>query len=108
MSENYRSAAGKGGGDEGRQFELGRVVSVLAALVGLILAYLAPNTGVFHFTLAFVVLPLGCIWYGREIGSFSTSEEDGTYNPVGALITYTGWTVLVVMDGILVWLLVRS
>ena len=43
-------------------------------------------------------------WYGREIGSFAVAEGYEAHNPVGTLITYIGWFVLVVMDLALVWL----
>lgn len=83
------------------RFEIARLVSVLIALVGLAVAYWSPSAGVFHFTLVFVVLPLGCIWYGREIGGFATDAEDDASNPLGSLITYVGWIMLCGMDAVL-------
>jgi formate hydrogenlyase subunit 3/multisubunit Na+/H+ antiporter MnhD subunit len=54
--------------------------------------------------LAFVVIPLGCIWYGKEIGSFSMSEENAGQNPLGLMITLLGWILLVGMLALLLWL----
>jgi 4-hydroxybenzoate polyprenyltransferase len=105
MRDNYRPTSRereRGSGDI--RYEITRIVSVLVALVGLAIAYWSPNVGVFHFTLAFVVLPLGCIWYGREIGGFTADAEDDTHNPVGSLITYLGWIILFGMVAVLVWM----
>jgi len=109
MKETYSNSSGKGGSATGdTPFEIGRVISVLVALVGLVLAYWFSSAGVFHFAVAFVVLPLGCIWYGKEIGSFATAEAEDAHNPIGSLITYTGWIVLSIMVAMLAWPAVRS
>lgn len=105
MKDRYTPTASKAGAAPGdTQIEIGRVISVLIAVVGLAIAYWSPRVGVFHFALAFVVLPLGCIWYGGEIGGFTADAEDDTPNPVGLLITYTGWITLLGMVAVLIWL----
>ena len=101
MRDDY-SPTSSGSGDT--RYEIARIISVLVALVGLAIAFGSPNVGVFHFTLAFVVLPLGCIWYGREIGGFTADAQDDADNPVGTLITYLGWITLFGMVAVLVWM----
>jgi hypothetical protein len=104
MKDRYMPTASKTGTARGdTQLEIGRVISVLIALVGLAIAYRSPSVGVFHFTLAFVVLPLGCIWYGGEIGGFTADVEVDTPNLVGSLITYAGWITLLGMLAVLIW-----
>lgn len=87
--------------------ETSRVISILLAIAGLGVAYASLGVEVFHLMMILVVLPLGCIWYGEEIGSFSMDEEDDSHNPIGALVTYTGWILLSVMVGVIVWLATR-
>lgn len=80
--------------------EIGRILSLLVALSCLIVAYLYGSSEIFHLGLVIVVLPLGCIWYGNEIGGFvdmSASEEGGADNFTGMLITITGWVALLIM-----------
>lgn len=80
--------------------EIGRATSLLIALACLVMAYFSGNSGVFHLAITVVVLPLGCIWYGHEIGGFagiSADGESGVGNFVGVLITATGWAVLLTM-----------
>lgn len=80
--------------------EIGRAASLLTALACLVMAYFSGNSGVFHLAITVVVLPLGCIWYGNEIGGFanmSSDGEGGTGHIVGALITVAGWAVLLAM-----------
>lgn len=80
--------------------EISRAASLLVALACLVTAYFFGNSGAFHFAVTVVVLPLGCIWYGNEIGSFagmSADGEGGAGNVVGTLITAGGWSVLLAM-----------
>lgn len=88
----------------GARPEIGRAISLLVALACLIMAYLFWSREVFHLVVTVVVLPLGGIWYGREIGSFagtSPSGEDGAENVVGAFITIAGWIILFSMLAII-------
>lgn len=82
------------------QMEIGRVLSLLVAISCLIVAYLYGSSEIFHLGIVIVVLPLGCIWYGSEIGSFvdmSASEEGGADNFTGMLIIVAGWAALLIM-----------
>jgi cytochrome b len=85
-------------------YEISRVVSILLAITGLGMAYGALGEGAFHLAAALVVVPLGCIWYGEEIGSFTMNEENDSGNPVGVLITYSGWIALSALVAVIAWL----
>lgn len=90
----------------GVRAEIGRAVSILVALACLVIAYFLRSGEVFHLAITVVVLPLGCIWYGNEIGGFvgmTTTGEDGVGNVVGALITVVGWVVLFAMLAAIVY-----
>lgn len=88
--------------------EIGRVVSVFIALTSLAVAYWFHSAGVFHITVIVIVIPLGCIWYGKEIGSFTEVADDGGFNPLGSLISLTGWILLTALLLILVWLSIQA
>jgi hypothetical protein len=86
--------------------EIGRVASLLVALACLLIAHLFGSREVLHLAITVVVLPLGCIWYGNEIGSFvgmSAHEEGGAGKIAGALITAAGWIALFAMLAIVVF-----
>ncbi|MEW5943107.1 MAG: hypothetical protein AB1710_04535 [Pseudomonadota bacterium] len=77
--------------------EIGRIVSLLVAIASLAIAYFFGKGGTFHLALTVLVLPLGCIWYGSEIGGFVGAPVDGEVkrgNIAGTLITVAGWVVL--------------
>jgi len=86
--------------------EIGRAVSLLMALACLVIAHFFGSGEAFHLVVIVVVLPLGCIWYGNEIGSFAgmpASGEGGVGNVVGVIITVVGWVVLFAMLAIIVF-----
>lgn len=87
--------------------EIGRVASLLVALACLVVAYFYGSGETFHLALVVVVLPLGCIWYGDEMGGFvgvRANEEDGIGSIAGAFITIVGWVVLLAMLAIIVFI----
>lgn len=87
--------------------EIGRVASLLVALACLLTAHFSGSRETLHLAITVVVLPLGCIWYGKEIGSFvgmSASEEGGAGNIVGTFITAAGWTALFAMLAMVVFI----
>lgn len=90
----------------GERAEIGRAVSLLVALACLVVARFFGSGEAFHLAVTVVVLPLGCIWYGNEIGSFvgmSAHGEGDVGNIVGVLITVAGWAVLFTMLAIIVF-----
>lgn len=85
---------------------ISRPVSLLAALACLGIAYFSGGGATFHLAVIVVVLPLGCIWYGDEIGGFmemSAQRGGGSGNAVGKLITVAGWVGLVSLFAIIVF-----
>lgn len=82
--------------------EIKRMASLLVAFTCLVITFFFGSRETLHLAVTVVVLPLGCIWYGGEIGSFvgmSADEKDGTSNITGALIAGAGWVVLFSMLG---------
>jgi len=87
--------------------EIGRAMSLLVALACLVIAYFYGSSETFHLGLVVVVLPLGGIWYGNEIGSLigmGASEENAADNILGMLITVSGWIVLLGMLALVVFI----
>lgn len=76
--------------------EIGRPVSLLVALACLGIAYFSAGGITFHLAVTVIVLPLGCVWYGDEIGGFMemSAQGEGEANAVGMLITVAGWVGL--------------
>jgi hypothetical protein len=80
--------------------EVGRVASLLVAFAYLAMAYFFGSSEAFHLSVTVVVLPLGCIWYGNEIGSFvgmTANGESEAGNFFGVLVAAVGWVVLFAM-----------
>jgi hypothetical protein len=91
----------------GRRTETSRAASLLAAIACLAIARLFASGEVFHLAVVTVVVPLGFIWYGDEIGVLvgtPTDGEGGTGKVVGALITIAGWILLGAMLAIVILL----
>ena len=77
--------------------DAGRVVSILVAIVCMAVAHFLVKHEILHLAIAVLVLPLGCIWYGSEIGFFvgqPATEEGGPGNAIGAAIKIFGWIIL--------------
>jgi hypothetical protein len=77
-----------------------RAASLVAAAACLAIARLFVGGGAFHLAVVVVVLPLGCIWYGTEIGAIvcANADRDGDAGRrIGGLIAAVGWAGLGVM-----------
>lgn len=88
---------GSNGSRGGMRAEIGRVASLLVALACLAATYFLGNRDAFHLVVTVVVIPLGCVWYGDEIGDLvgmSTNEERGASNIIGMLVSLAGWVAL--------------
>lgn len=80
--------------------DAGRVVSLLVATTSLAIVFFWGSSEAFHLSVVIVVLPLGCIWYGAEIGDFvgmSANGENEVGNFLGVLVAVVGWVVLFAM-----------
>lgn len=77
--------------------EASRVVSILIAVACASIAYFYGPAGGLPVTLLLIVLPLGCIWYGQEIGSFSGKPVQGEVQStslIGTVVVFAGWVML--------------
>ena len=77
--------------------DAGRVASILVAIGCMAVAHFLVKHEILHLAIAVLVLPLGCIWYGSEIGFFvgmPAAGEDSPGNAIGTAIKITGWIVL--------------
>lgn len=75
-----------------------QVVSILIALICASIAYFYGQPGALPVTLLVIVLPLGCIWYGQEIGSFTGKPVQGEVRSeslIGTLVVFAGWVMLI-------------
>lgn len=87
--------------------EVVRAASLVVALASLALAHFLGTGEAFHLAVIVVVIPLGCVWYGDEIGDLvgmTANGEDGVGNIVGTLITLAGWIALFAILAIIVHL----
>lgn len=82
---------------EAEGLDAGRVASILVAIVCMAVAHFLVKHEILHLAIAVLVLPLGCIWYGSEIGFFvgmPAAGKDGPGDTVGTAIRIVGWIVL--------------
>ena len=74
----------------------GRIASLIISAVYLIAAVFTKGMeGVLHL-LAFLLLPLACIWFPEELGSFNgvvRGQYINTKTP-GCLVAFGGWLLL--------------
>jgi hypothetical protein len=70
----------------------GRKISLIVSALYLAGALLARDVGVFAQTLAFLVLPMACIWYGDAVGSYVGGRI--THASPGIVVTIGGWFLL--------------
>lgn len=73
-----------------------RILSGLVAIIYLIVAYAAAGSGGAIKCGLFLILPMACIWFSEEMGSF-TGVMRGQYinaETPGCLVAFGGWLVL--------------
>jgi len=74
-----------------------RVISALMAIAYTVAAHLMWETEGWFFLATYMVLPLGAIWFGREIGDFATLSNLNSEEPdplPGYLIIFIGWLMM--------------
>ena len=86
-----------------------RAISGLIAIVYLLAAYLGGGgKGLLQMT-GFLVLPMACIWYSDEMGSFTGNTGRGliTSTTPGCLVAAGGWLLLSmpVIVGLAMWVM---
>jgi len=96
---------------EAERLDAGRVASILVAIVCMAVAHFLVKHEILHLAIAVLVLPLGCIWYGSEIGFFvgmSATGEDNPGNAIGTAIKIVGWIILFAILAGLILLALRE
>ena len=77
---------------------MGRLLSLVVAACYLVFGYLAGGgfTPILLGVLGFLALPLACIWFGEEMGSFLglRSLIQMTAESPGCLVRFMGWLLL--------------
>lgn len=76
--------------------DLNRLISAIIGIIYLITAtYLKGGMGFFGI-LKFLILPLGCIWYGEDLGNYTGSIlSQGISRPSsGRIVIFAGWLLL--------------
>ncbi len=88
-------------GESPTTIDWNRTLSLLLALAYLIAAGILGGGGFFFRTLAFLVLPMACIWYGEAMGditgpgtSFLSGGPAITDASPGCMVKAAGWLVL--------------
>ncbi len=74
----------------------GRIISAAIAVFYVVVASLTSGAEAAFKLIAFLILPLGCIWYGEALGSFKglmRGQYVDTATP-GCLVTFVGWIIL--------------
>ena len=95
--------------DDGPSWTFSRVISGMVAGFYLALAGLSPQPGSVLRMLLFCVLPVSCIWFATEMGSyigrwFSWPQKVGGTSPP-SIVAFLGW-ILLLMPGVLrLWML---
>ncbi len=76
--------------------EWSRIISGLLAAGYTVAAHLLWENGGWFFLATYLVLPLGAIWFGREIGDFATlTSSDAEPDPLpGLFVILIGWLLM--------------
>ena len=75
---------------------IGRVLSLVVALLYLTAAFLGGGAETAFKMLLFIILPLACIWFSDAMGSYTgvmRGQSISTTTP-GCLVAFGGWLVL--------------
>ena len=77
--------------------DINRILSLIIALGYLIAAFFSTDAGDVILVLAGLILALGLIWFGDELGSYIGISGSGigiTRTSPGCFITFLGWLLL--------------
>lgn len=89
-----------------------RIISLIISIGYLIAAYIFGREAAAVRMLLFLVLPLGCIWYSDELGSWTGMIKGHlvTCASLGCLVVFMGWVLLclpIIMGLIIIHGLIR-
>ena len=76
-----------------------RIISLAVAVAYIVISYFTGEKGVWFILETYLVLPLGCIWYGEELGSMAGLSLFGVDEPndtLGIFIQALGWLLLII------------
>jgi hypothetical protein len=75
---------------------IGKTLSVIVAAAYLIAAFTFATPAIGPRVLAFLILPMACIWFSEELGEF-TGDWGGHHidqKSPGCMIAFLGWVLL--------------
>jgi hypothetical protein len=81
---------------------LKRIISGLVAAGYLVLGFAAMGVGGAILMAAFVVFPLACIWFGKELGDYTGSMSLQYINAKSParLVELAGWVILLLAPAV--------
>lgn len=78
---------------------MGRIVSLTISVIYLIIAYIWDGSEMLFRILLFLILPLACIWFSEEMGSYTgltgIDSPGITKESPPTLVKFMGWILLI-------------
>lgn len=76
--------------------DLNRLISAIIAIIYLTIATYSLGGKGFLGMIRFLILPIGCIWYGEDLGNYTGSiMSQGISRPsAGCVVSFVGWLLL--------------
>ncbi len=86
---------------------LSRIISAVIAAAYIIAAFAMGDGELVLMTIGSLILPMGCIWYGEELGNYIglLSIPAITQRTPGCLVTVVGWVFLTIPMFLLLYFL---
>jgi len=80
---------------------VGRFISLLISIVCLIIFYFFGGSKFVFVNLISLILPLGCIWFGDELGGYVGPAGHSYINSEspGFIVRFAGWILFIVIIG---------
>lgn len=83
-----------------------RIISIVIAFAYLVIAYFAEGIDAMWRIAVFLILPLGCIWFGDAMGGYTGlnfyTRPAITQTTPGCFVSFAGW-LLLLLPGIVVF-----
>ena len=74
--------------------DVARWISLAMAAAFCVFALVLQPTYIVLFTIGYMVLPLAAIWYGDELGTYSSGHWYVNMPTPGILVKFVGWVLL--------------